>query len=153
LAARKYKKVVAPLDTGVYPKSKVDFANIYADFVSDLGENSGSAMSFLGVSRLESADGKTDVKALVMEAYEEHANRVLRKICEEVKRKYDLNRIKIVHALGSFKPGEPVVIVLLSSRRRVASFEALREAVERYKKEPALFKKEVYPDNTTHWIQ
>ena len=60
---------------------------MYSNFVSDLGKNSGSAMSFLGVSRSESADGSRNVKALVMEAYEEHANRVLQKICDEVKRK------------------------------------------------------------------
>ena len=140
------------LKTGVYPKSKVDFSKIYSAFVSDLGKNSGSAMSFLGVSRLEGADGKRQVKALVMEAYEEHANRMLQRICDEVRQKYELNRIEIIHALGSFKPGEPVVIVMLSSARRVASFDALREAVERYKKEPALFKQEVYPDGSTHWI-
>ena len=136
----------------MYPKDQVDFENIYSSFLSDLGKNSGSAMSFLGVSRRESADGSRNVKSLVMEAYAEHANKVLQKICYETKRKYDLNRIKIIHALGSFKPGEPVVIVILSSPRRVASFAALREAVERYKKEPALFKQEVYPDGTTRWI-
>ena len=140
------------LKTGVYPKKQVDFEKIYSSFVSDLGKNSGSAMSFLGVSRSESADGSRNVRALVMEAYAEHANKVLRKICDETKRKYGLNRIEIIHALGSFKPGEPVVIVILSSPRRVASFEALREAVERYKKEPALFKQEIYPDGTTNWI-
>src|SRR5271157_5627989 len=118
-SSKKATKTLA-LKTGVYPKSRVDFTKIYSSFVKDLGKSSGSAMSFLGVSRSESADGSRNVRALVMEAYEEHANRVLQKICDEVRRKYSLNKIEIIHALGSFKPGEPVVIVMLSSSRRVA---------------------------------
>ncbi|HZW54746.1 MAG TPA: molybdenum cofactor biosynthesis protein MoaE [Nitrososphaerales archaeon] len=143
---------IAPLETGVYRKSKVNFAKAYASFISTIDANSGSAVSFLGTARLESADGKRTISALVMESYAEHANRVLRKICSEVKKKYGLNEIIIVHALGRFKPGEPVVLVALSSPRRRASFDALKEAVERYKKEPALFKQEVYPDGTSRWI-
>ena len=87
-----------------------------------------------------------------MESYEKHANQILNKICKEVKKKYGLTDILIVHALGKFKPGDPVVLVLIASPRRVESFQALREAVERYKKEPALFKQEIYADGTSAWI-
>lgn len=138
--------------TGVFPKNTVDFSKLYSDFISSLRENTGSAATFLGVARRESARKGRSVKALVMESYELHANKVLGKICIEVKKKYALNDIVIVHALGSFKPGEPVVFVAVSSPRRERSFHALHEAVERYKKEPALFKKEVYLDGTSSWI-
>ena len=87
-----------------------------------------------------------------MESYEKHANQVLSKICKEVKKKYGLTDILIVHALGKFEPGDPVVLVLIASPRRVESFHALREAVERYKKEPALFKQEIYTDGSSAWI-
>ena len=142
----------AVLKTGVYPKSRVNFGRIYSNFISNLGANSGSVVSFLGVSRLESADGHRKVRALVMESYENHANKILRAICEQTRRRYGLNEISIVHALGKFAPGEPVVIVLISSARRKDSLAALKEAVERYKKEPALFKKEIYEDGTSRWI-
>jgi molybdopterin synthase catalytic subunit len=45
-----------------------------------------------------------------------------------------------------------VVLVLVASPRRKQGFVALRDAVERYKKEPALFKKEVYEDGSSSWI-
>ncbi|MCL4518926.1 MAG: molybdenum cofactor biosynthesis protein MoaE [Thaumarchaeota archaeon] len=138
--------------TGVHPKKQIDFGVVYAKFTSNLKENTGSVTSFLGVARSESADGKRKTKYLVMESYEEHANRVLERICSQTKRKYRLNDIGIFHALGRFKPGEPVVLVMVSSPRRDASFKALREAVERYKKEPALFKQEVYADGSSAWI-
>lgn len=140
------------LTTGVYDKNLLDFGKVYSQFIDRLKPNTGSATSFLGVARLESADGKKKIKNLVMESYEKHANRLLNKICAEVKKKYSLTDILIVHALGKFKPGDPVVLVLVASPRRVQSFRALEEAVERYKKEPALFKQEIYSDGTSAWI-
>ena len=125
---------------------------IYSDFVKRLKKNTGSVLSFLGVARLESADGKKEIKMLVIESYEKHANAVLHKICEETKKKYTLTDIVIVHALGSFSAGEAVVMVAVASPRRDRGFAALRESVERYKKEPALFKKEIYRDGTSSWI-
>ena len=136
----------------MYPKSKLDFGKIYASFFRNLKTNTGSVTSFLGVARLESADGKKKIKSLVIESYEKHANQVLNKIAQETKSKYDLTDILIVHGLGSFSPGQPVVMVLVASPRRVEAFSALREAVERYKKEPALFKKEIYAGGASSWI-
>jgi molybdopterin synthase catalytic subunit len=138
--------------TGVYPKNKIDFAKVYKQFISNFGPDAGSGTSFVGVARTESADGKKKTKYLVMESYEEHANKILKKIAKEVRKKYQLSDIIIVHALGKFTPGEPVVLVAVSSARREASFKALREAVERYKKEPALFKKEIYTNGSSAWI-
>ncbi len=140
------------MDTGVYPKRDVDFAKIFSNFIIKLKSNTGSVTSFLGVARLESADGRKKIRSLVMESYEKHANKVLRRICREVKKKYILNDILIIHALGNFKPGDPVVLVAVSAARRDASFGGLREAVERYKKEPALFKQEIYEDSSRSWI-
>jgi len=141
------------IQTGVYPKNSFQFNTVFSEFTSLIGKNTGSVTSFLGVARLESADGKRKIRCLHMEAYEKHANRTLKKICSEVEKKFNLNRILIVHALGDFSPGEPVVMVLVSSTRRTESFDALREAVERYKKEPALFKQEIYADRSSKWIQ
>lgn len=140
------------LETGVYPRSKVDFGAIYSHFVFTLKKNTGCVTSFLGVAREESADSQKKTKALVMESYEAHANKALRKICDETKAKFGLNDVKIIHALGRFRAGEPIVIVLVSSPRRDRAFAALREAVERYKKEPALFKQEIYIDGSASWV-
>jgi molybdopterin synthase catalytic subunit len=87
-----------------------------------------------------------------MESYEIHANKALERICDETMEKFRLNDLKIIHALGKFKAGEPIVIVLVSAPRRDLAFQALREAVERYKKEPALFKKEIYLDGSSSWV-
>ncbi len=138
--------------TGVYQKTNLDFGKIYQRFTSNLSPNTGSVTSFLGVARLESADGKKKINSLVIESYEKHANQILNRIAEETKRKFSLTDILIVHGLGRFYPGQPVVMVIVASSRRSEAFSALREAVERYKKEPALFKKEIYAGGTSAWI-
>lgn len=138
--------------TGVYPKEKLDFPLIYRQFVNNVQSNTGSILSFLGVARLESADGRRKIESLEIESYERHANAMLEKICEQVRRKYSLTDIMIVHGLGTFIAGEPVVLVLIAASRRKQGFLALTDAVERYKKEPALFKKEVYGDGSSSWI-
>lgn len=149
---RSRAKVAKSFRTGAYPKNEIDFPEIYKKFVENLGSNTGSVLSFLGVARLESADGSRKIKSLLIESYEKHANAMLEKICREVREKYSLTNILIIHALGSFSAGEPVVIVLVASPRRKNGFSALANAVERYKKEPALFKKEIYRDGSSSWI-
>jgi molybdopterin synthase catalytic subunit len=141
-----------PITTGVYARTKLHFERVYSDFISGLSTNTGCVTSFLGVAREESADGSKRIDALVMESYERHANKILQKICAEIKRKYRLNDVLIVHAIGRFLPSEPIVLVLVSAPRRDVAFKALREAVERYKKEPALFKQEIYNDGSSDWI-
>jgi molybdopterin synthase catalytic subunit len=143
---------VQKFQTGVYPKEEIDFSYANKQFIENLPSNTGSVLSFLGVARLESADGSNKIRSLVIESYERHANAVLQKIADEIRRKYFLTDILIVHALGSFYASEPVVLVLVASPRRKHGFAALKDAVERYKKEPALFKKEVYEDGSSAWI-
>jgi molybdopterin synthase catalytic subunit len=140
------------ISTGVYPKSQLDFGKIFQRFTGNLSENTGSVTSFLGVARLESADGNKKINSLVIESYEKHANEILTKIADETRKKFSLTDILIVHALGRFYPGQPVVMVIVASSRRSQAFSALREAVERYKKEPALFKKEIYAGGASAWI-
>jgi molybdopterin synthase catalytic subunit len=140
------------IGTGVYPKTEINLGKVHSDFIASLGPGTGASTSFIGVARRESADGTKKIRALLMESYEKHANGALRDICTSLKEKYDLNHIIIVHALGEFSPGEPVVLVAVASARRGASFRALREGVERYKKEPAIFKKEIYTDGSSAWI-
>ncbi|MDA4111157.1 MAG: molybdenum cofactor biosynthesis protein MoaE [Thaumarchaeota archaeon] len=146
------KKGILGISSGVFPKRKLNFGKIYSSFLDELSNNTGSVTSFLGVARLESADGKKKIRSLIIESYEKHADNVLNKIASDTKKKYGLTNILIVHGVGRFSPGEPVVMVLVASSRRSEGFSALREAVERYKKEPALFKKEVYSEGTSAWI-
>lgn len=50
--------------------------------------------------------------------------------------------VQIHHLLGEFKVGEDLVYVLVAGEHRQQVFPVLEEAVERYKREAPVFKKE-----------
>lgn len=101
----------------------------------------GAIATFTGMVRGENSKGEK-VQRLELEAYEEKANEVLMNICNEVKKKYRVLNVQIHHLLGEFSVGEDIVYVLVGGSHRKEVFAALEEAVERYKKEAPIFKKE-----------
>ncbi|MCS7145193.1 MAG: molybdenum cofactor biosynthesis protein MoaE [Nitrososphaerota archaeon] len=137
---------------GVYAAGELEIGRLLSN-LSSLYESGavGAVALFLGVARAEGSRVRR-VAHLEIEAYEENANMEIEKICREVSEKHGASYVGIWHLHGRFRPGEPVVLVAVAARHRSEAFNALREAVERYKTEPALFKKEVYTDGTHAWI-
>jgi len=101
----------------------------------------GAIALFIGVVRGETLKGER-VQRLELEAYEENANEVLTNICDDLKRREGMVDVQIHHLLGEFSVGEEVVYVLVAGAHRKNVFPVLEEAVNRYKKEAPIFKKE-----------
>jgi len=101
----------------------------------------GAITMFIGVVRGENKSGEA-VKGLELEAYKEKADKVLTHICRELKSRKDIIDVQIHHFTGKFEVGEDLVYVLVASGHRTNVFPVLQEAVERYKKEAPIFKKE-----------
>ncbi len=140
-------------EPGVYGRGELDFVRLFELVVSRVSDGScGAAAFFLGIVKRKGR-GEVDVEKLHMESYEEHANKALKKICEEVTGEYGLRFVGIWHLVGVLNVGEPVVFVAAAGESRDEVFRGLRTAVERYKREPALFKKEVYIDGTGKWLE
>ncbi len=143
-------QVVKMLDSGIYNKGEIDMPSV-DDLLSELPKDSGAIMTFIGVVKEVGKDGKK-VIGLEIESYDEHANLTIKDICNEIKEKYGLSLAKIYHLKGSFKVGEPLVLVIVAGRHRKQTFQALQEAIERYKTELAVWKKEFYVDGSEEWI-
>jgi molybdopterin synthase catalytic subunit len=107
----------------------------------------GAIATFVGVVRGETLDGKK-VEWLKLQSYEEEANMVLGSICKELKNREGVVDVQIHHFVGEFDVGEDLVYVLVAGAHREEVFEVLREAVERYKSEAPVFKKECVVDET-----
>jgi molybdopterin synthase catalytic subunit len=107
----------------------------------DQFEKTGAIGLFIGVARGENNKGEK-VEKLTLEAYEEKATEVLGKICDDLTKKPGVVDVQIHHLLGDFDVGEDLVYVAVSGSHRVDVFPVLREAVERYKHEAPVFKKE-----------
>ena len=103
----------------------------------------GAIGLFIGVVRGETLESeKETVEGLTIEAYEEKADQVLTKISEELSEKPGIVNVQIHHLLGEFKVGDDLVYVAVAGAHRTDVFPVLREAVERYKSEVPVFKKE-----------
>jgi molybdopterin synthase catalytic subunit len=124
-------------------KSKTDF------------QKAGAIALFIGLVRGETLKGDK-VQKLELEAYEEKANEVLASICNNLKKKKGIVDTQIVHLLGEFSVGEELVYVLVAGDHRKNVFPVLEEAVERYKKEAPIFKKEYITNErsktSAHWV-
>ncbi len=67
----------------------------------------------------------------------------MEKICKDLKKtKKGIIDVQIHHFTGEFEIGEDLVYVLVAGGHRENVFPVLQEAVERYKKEAPIFKKE-----------
>jgi len=101
----------------------------------------GALAVFVGVVRGETSSGET-VQKLELEAYEEKASEVLEKICEDLRKREGVIDVQIHHFVGEFDVGEDLVYVVVAGAHRQNLFPVLEEAVERYKGEAPIFKKE-----------
>lgn len=130
------------------------------DLLQDLKKSpemrkAGAIALFIGVVRGFSSDG-SKVKGLVMEAYEEAANRILGEIRRDLMSREGIVDVQIHHLLGEFNVGEDLVYVAVAGGHRDQVFPVLREAVERYKREVTIFKKEIIIDSLgkekSYWV-
>lgn len=109
----------------------------------------GAVNLFIGTVRNHSK-GK-EVVRLDFEAYDAMAIRQMEIIAGQANEKWPLEKLVMIHAVGAKDPGEPVVVVGVSSAHREASFEACRFLIDELKKTVPIWKKEFYEDNSV-WV-
>ncbi|MHA1803988.1 MAG: molybdenum cofactor biosynthesis protein MoaE [Promethearchaeota archaeon] len=140
------------IKSGIYLKGTITLDSIVQSLKKHPQiKEAGAILTFTGIVREKSIDGKP-VKAMLIDAYEEVANKSIEKICTELKQSEEIIELIIVHLKGEFNLSEELVHVVVASSHREEGFKALEVAVERYKKEIAVWKKEIYYNGTSRWI-
>lgn len=112
-------------------------------------DTSGAVASFLGAVRIQSR-GRT-VQYLEYDAYPEMAVATMRQIGEEVRARWPVDRVAIVHRVGRLAIGEASVAIAVSAPHRREALEACAYAIERLKAIVPVWKKEVWADGSA-WI-
>ena len=138
------RKEVTRLATyaGVHEKGTFSISDLIGNArKSENLEKAGAMAIFIGIARGETLEGEK-VQKITLEAYEEKADEVLAKICNDLSREPGIADVQIHHFLGEFAIGEDLVYVSVAGSHRTDVFPVLREAVERYKSEAPIFKKE-----------
>ena len=131
-------------NTGVHEKGTFNAQDAIDNIKKDPNYHKAGAIGlFIGVVRGETLGSEAEkVEKLTIEAYEEKADQVLAKISEDLTLKHGIVNVQIHHLLGEFKVGDDLVYVAVAGAHRTDVFPVLREAVERYKSEVPVFKKE-----------
>jgi len=142
--------------SGVHKKGTLSLSNIIQAAKSNKDfYRVGAIALFIGIVRGETKNRET-VKKLELEAYQEKANEVLESICNDLNKKEGIFDVQIHHLLGEFEVSEELVYVLVAGAHRSSLFPVLQEAVERYKTEVPIFKKEHTTDKEgktkAYWI-
>lgn len=132
------------VNSGVHEKGTFTTQDAIGNIKKDPNYSKAGAIAlFIGVVRGETLDAnKGQVQGLTIEAYEEKADEVLAKISGELAKKPGIVNVQIHHLLGDFEVGDDLVYVAVAGGHRTDVFPVLREAVERYKSEVPVFKKE-----------
>ncbi|TFF85105.1 MAG: molybdenum cofactor biosynthesis protein MoaE [Promethearchaeota archaeon] len=140
------------IKSGIYEKEEIDFNTIITSIKNNPNiEDAGAILSFNGIVRNTSKDGKL-VNSLTIDAYDELANKSIKKICQEIQEREGIIDIKIIHLKGTFQVSEDLVYVVVASAHREEGFEALRNGVERYKSEIEVWKRENFKNGSSKWI-
>lgn len=138
--------------SGIYKKGEITLEHI----INSVKDNSnikkaGSIHTFTGIVRESSLNGKL-VDSMKIDAYDDLANESIIKICNRLKQEEGIIDVKIVHLKGDFDLTDDLVYVVVASAHRKEGFNVISKAVEMYKKEIAVWKRENYENGSSEWI-
>lgn len=110
----------------------------------------GAVVLFLGTVR-EMTAGRQTV-ALDYDAFPEMATAKLEELEAEVRSKWPVTDVAIVHRLGRLGLGEISVAAAVSSPHRADAFDAGKYLIDRLKVVVPIWKQENWADGTTEWV-
>lgn len=110
----------------------------------------GAVVTFEGIVRDHSHGRKT--LYLEYEAYEPMAIHKMEEIGQEIKRKYAIDHVGMIHRVGRLEIGETSVAIIVTSAHRRAAFEACQYAIDRLKQIVPIWKKEYFEDGAV-WAE
>ena len=124
--------------------------DVDALYRSVLRDRDGAVVTFHGVVREYSDSGRA-VRYLEYEAYPQMAEAQLRAIGAEIKRRWDIDDVAMVHRIGRLAIGEASVAIAVAAPHRGEAFDACEYAIDTLKATVPIWKKEVFADGEV-WV-
>lgn len=109
----------------------------------------GSVVTFIGVVRGNNLGRQ--VCGLEYEAYPEMAEPILAQIGDEIRTRWPVEQVAIVHRVGHLQIGEVSVVIAIASAHRQGAFDAASYAIDRIKQVAPIWKKE-YLNGGEVWL-
>ncbi len=113
-------------------------------------DEAGAVALFYGIVRNESLG--RPVSYLEYDAYPEMAIKKMKEVAQEVRTRFAVTDIGVIHRTGRLEIGETSLLVAVSAPHREAAFAACHHAVDRLKQIVPIWKKEVWTDGE-EWIE
>jgi molybdopterin synthase catalytic subunit len=110
----------------------------------------GGVVLFLGTVR-DMTDGRRTT-ALEYQAYPGMAEKKMAALEQEVRQRWPVGDMVLVHRLGRLELGEVSVAVAVSCPHRAEAFDACRFAIDRLKEIVPIWKQENWADGTNEWV-
>lgn len=111
----------------------------------------GAICVFYGVVRDHALSGRR-TSYLEYDAYREMAIAKMAEIADEIRQRWGIERIAMIHRIGRLAVGEPSVVIAVGTPHRKQAFEACAYAIDRLKAEVPIWKKEIGPDGE-EWVE
>ena len=110
----------------------------------------GAVASFIGVVRdLNEGDR---VAEMTLEHYPGMTEKALEKMVAEARSRWDIYDALVIHRVGTLKPGEQIVLVVVTGGHRGEAFEACEFLMD-YLKTRAPFWKKEQTGKGTRWVE
>jgi molybdopterin converting factor subunit 1 len=113
-------------------------------------DESGAVVLFHGMAR-NNSDGRR-VIALEYDAYPSLAEKKLREVADDVRGRWPITGIGVLHRTGRLEIGETSLLVAVSSPHRQEAFDACHYAVDQIKQTVPVWKKEIWEDGSGEWV-
>jgi molybdopterin synthase catalytic subunit len=110
----------------------------------------GAVVTFDGIVR-NNFDGRM-VRYLEYETYAAMAEKKMEDIAAEIRQKFAVGEIAMLHRVGHLDIGESSIVIAVAAPHRQAAFEACAYAMDRVKTDVPVWKKEFFADGAEHWV-
>ena len=144
-------KLESDLRFGLWLKGKLPLMEILMDSLKSTSPEVGALSFFLGI--VKGVNRSRTVRNLKLEAYEEIILKVFEEIALTIKKEYSVSEVRIHHVIGELNPGDLIMLILVSGESRHNVLNALKETVERVKRDSPLWKKEILVSGDSYWIE
>jgi molybdopterin synthase catalytic subunit len=111
----------------------------------------GGVCLFVGITRRWT--GEAETVRLEYECYEAMALREMERLAGEAVGRWSLERVALHHRVGVVPVAEASVVVGASAPHRADAFAACRYLIDALKETVPIWKREVYADGRTEWIE
>jgi len=114
--------------------------------------NTGAVQLFLGQVRADVVEEKV-VRSIIYSCYRELADKVMDRILQEARTRFDLQAVGVLHSVGEVEVGRWSIAVCCCAAHRKSMMEGVRWIMDRIKVEVPIFGREIFVEEGYRWKQ